>query len=169
MNVIKRLLLAPVPWLEKHAIYDGEFSPLWRRLGKVMMVTSIVILAADPMLSMIRFGYPGFSHPLYYATMVGLIATIYLVMRPGSETSLLEMKRSRNWIVKGSFYLMRGIVLVLDWIIERHPNLSEFHSECDDDESFYGPEIGDDGLALSNSERMNMYMNDMAAPPRGPI
>lgn len=164
MNIIKRLLLAPVPWLEKHVIDDGEFSPRGRRLGKIVMGISIVILAADPMLSMIRFGYPGFSHPLYYTMMLGLIATIYLVMRPGAETSLLEMKHSRNWIVKGAFYLMFSVVVVLDWIIEHRPDLSNLPEATDEDDDMLPP-IGADGLRLDDDTRMAMYMDDMAAPP----
>lgn len=168
MNIIKRILLAPVPWFEKHTVQDGQFTDRFRRIVQVVQAISIVTLLADPILSMIRFGYPGFSHPIYYVAMFGFISVLAALVRPDMETSLDAMKHSKNRMSRAGFYVVAaghlaivGVAfvgaLLLSLITATAP--ANFGSGED------APTVGPDGQALSDDERQTLYMNDMAAPP----
>ena len=164
MGILKRILLAPALWLEKYAIRDGQFTDNARRLAKIVTGISIVTLVADPLLSLIRFGDFGLSHSLYYVVMAALILMIYLIMRPGAETSLREMRCSRNWFVKGTFFSLFGVLLALEWLVNRWPGTCDTNSLPSSKDADHYP-IGSDGQNLDEDTRQNLYMDDMAAPP----
>ncbi|SEG89238.1 hypothetical protein [Marinobacterium lutimaris] len=177
MNIINRILLAPVPWFEKHTVQDGQFTDRFRRIILIVLTISIVTLLADPVLSLVRFGYPGFSHPFYYVAMTGLIAIMAMLSRPDIETSLLDMKHSNSRVSRTAFkVIMVGYIaslpIVLVWQVllalisglaeaREHPNDSRSKSSMAEDY----PDIGVDGQALSETDRMVYFMDDMAAPP----
>ncbi|MBV0934187.1 hypothetical protein [Marinobacterium weihaiense] len=162
--MLKRILLAPALWLEKYAIRDGQFTGRAKRTAKVVTEVSIVTLVADPLLSMARFGEFGLSHPLYYVVMAALILMIYLIMRPGAETSLREMRRSQNWFVKGIFFSLFGALLAIDWLVNRWPETCDTNSLPSSKDADHYP-IGSDGQNLDEDTRQNLYMDDMANPP----
>lgn len=165
MNIIKYILLVPVPWLERQAVQEGQFTERTRRIIRIVLAISIATLLADPILSLIRFGYPGFNHPAYYLSMLSLILALHLVSRPNAETSIADMRSSNNWIVRGTFFVILGGLLVVEQIIGLWPETSdEEHKNHRSTESF-DPPIGSDGLALDESTRMAQFMDDMAGPP----
>lgn len=170
MGLLKRAILLPASLLQEKAIQDGRFTDRARRITRIVLGISVVTLVADPVLAIIRFGDVGLSHPAYYVAMLATTLTLAMVIRPNAETSLKEMKQSKNWIVRGGFFAVLaglGIVVagsaVVGALLSIVAGAADSSGAGNDDQPAHPP-IGPDGQALSTTERNVMFMDDAAAP-----
>ena len=116
MSLIKDLILAPVPWLERHAITDGEFTYQAKGFLRRVVWFSAGIIGAEIIVSAIRFSEFGIQDWWFYALYVGFLVTIMLMTRSGAETSVEQMKNSSNLVVRFGAYglsIVASIVLAI--------------------------------------------------------
>lgn len=97
------------------AALDGkEFSPRMKRLVILVIKISIGVLILDFLIAGLRYGNLGLKDWYYYATMLVLLGICYNVVRDDAETSLKEMRHSKNGFVKGIFFAMFAFVTLME-------------------------------------------------------
>lgn len=166
MSLIKDLILAPVPWLERHAIKDGEFTYQAKGFMRRVVWFSAGIIGAEIIVSAIRFSEFGIQDWWFYALYAGFLGTIMLMTRSGAETSVDQMKHSSNLVVRFGAYGLSIVVSILlaiggllgairDGLDEAREQPLEYNVDTESDRPSY-------------SKRMDDYMMGMSNdPPRG--
>lgn len=96
----------------KVALDGKEFSPRIKLLVSMVIRVSIGVLVLDFLIAGIRYGNIGLQDWYYYATILILLGICYNVVRDNAETTLKEMRHSKNWFVKICFFLAYGVVAI---------------------------------------------------------
>lgn len=116
MNILKSIILLPVPWLERYAMTQGRLNFKGRRMAHNIVLLSVVFLLADSIIAMVRFGELGLQSNWYYTVSIICIGLITRISHPDAEKSINEMKSSTNVVVKGFIYILFGLVLFIEAI-----------------------------------------------------
>lgn len=170
MNLLKKIILLPVPTLESYAVADGELNLKGRRLARNMALLSIVFLVTDWILAMIRFGNFGLQSGWYYVVSIVCIGLIMMFVRKDAEKSIKEMKDSSNLFVKGSIYTVFGVVLVFEFVAKLIAPFFETSDQTvtDDSHIVQYDAVQPMADAFKAYQEMDDFMSDISyEPPKG--
>jgi len=99
---------------EKFAVKDGQFNSGSKALVKFVMIGTIVMIVLDLGLAAIRYGSFGLQETSFYVTALAMIIVLHLVTRKNAETSLAEMRTSKNILVRVmSWFIFLALLVVV--------------------------------------------------------
>lgn len=164
MSLVKNIILYPATKLESYVMTDGEFNSKGRSLAQFVVVLSVVMLIADPILAMVRYGNFVLQDAWFYAVSIVCVGLIAMVARPGSEKSIKEMRDSSNILVKGFIYGLFGLILAFEFVAKLVSPLFKTTADSDNDmtEKEQYDYVESMAEAYENVQEMDDYMHDVS-------
>lgn len=165
MSLVKNIILYPATKLESYVMTDGEFNSKGRSLAQFVVVLSVVMLIADPILAMVRYGNFVLQDAWFYAVSIVCVGLIAMVARPGSEKSIKEMRYSSNILVKGLIYTLFGLVVAFEFVAKLLLPLIERFASGVAKASASAETEHEELDWMAKSRKANDYMMDVSNDP----
>lgn len=122
-KIIKFILSKPADLLAPYLINNGQFTSPFKRFVKYLAGIAISLVILDLILAQIRFGNISLQTGLYYGVLFLCLTIMLLVIRPDAETSLKQMRKSENVLVRTGFYLLFIGVSIISFFVQAISNL----------------------------------------------
>ena len=117
-KISKFIFSKPVDWLAPTVICDSQFTPTFKRFVQFIVSMTAILVALDFILAQIRFGNFSLQSGLYYGVLFLCMTIMLLVIRPNAETSLKQMRKSENILVRTGFFILFVIVSVTTFFVQ---------------------------------------------------
>ncbi len=109
--------------LARYLINNGQFTLTCKRFVQSIVGFTACLVILDLILAQIRFGNFSLQTGLYYGALFLCLTIMLLVIRPNAETSLKQMRKSNNVLVKTGFYLLFMGISVISFLAQAISNL----------------------------------------------
>jgi hypothetical protein len=166
--MLKFLFSKPVDWFAPRIICDSQFTVTFKRFVQFIVSMTAILVALDLILAQIRFGNFSLQSGLYYGALFLCMTIMLLVIRPNAETSLKQMRKSDNVLIRTGVYLLFIGISIISFFVQAISNLLGEIAKSDINSDIETLDI-DEGIVTEKSDHESEFMMGGRDDPPGPF
>ena len=164
-KIIKFILSKPTDLLAPYLTNNGQFTLTFKRFVQAIVGITVSLVVLDLILAQTRFGNFSLQSGLYYGVLFLCLTIMLLVIRPNAETSLKQMRKSENALIRTGFYLLFIGVSIISFFVQAISNLLGAISDSSEAINFETDESNEILISQKSVHQSEYLMGGRDDPP----